>query len=530
MIAPLARALAPGGRLIAIHSHGHDPGLEIIQRIWPGEEPFTTDRHALLRATKAELGSAGRDLNFGAYADARSLFRYDMHTLPSEISETIGTSTLFAAWNAAIYVAQIEDQRLSEAISSGAYLDATRVGAAASMAACGSGTNRTSSRASGISADGHARRCAWLPVERLLDRAVAARRRSPDRRCAACSIPARTVFVNNPPSVTHHDIVAACSAAGWRGLRAGAACRRPPSGQLHPRQRLPARGWPARPVSDQILLLGGDVAAPGGPVRQCVRTAGHRGRRAARHQPRSRLPAIRKVIRGSPRRHWKPRCRPRSSWLGQRGLEVSLVTQFGFEADPILALDRGAAGTAASSVRCGSAWPDRRACATLAKYAVRCGIGASLRALAHRHAAFARILTEASPAALIEALAERHRAGRAGRTAHVRLWRRAPDCGMDGGNAGLTKSRGDAAIAGLRVGRLAGGGFLHGAERSDVGVSTTLKWYRACVRTAGLSTHETVSGLRYSPRRDKARCRDGPGAQSAALKTQLTAMLTAQPE
>jgi hypothetical protein len=80
----------------------------------------------LLRATKAELGSAGRDLNFGAYADARSLFRYDMHTLPSEISETIGTSTLFAAWNAAVYVAQIEDQRLSEAISSGAYLEATK--------------------------------------------------------------------------------------------------------------------------------------------------------------------------------------------------------------------------------------------------------------------------------------------------------------------------------------------------------------------------------------------------------------------
>jgi SAM-dependent methyltransferase len=126
VVAPLARALAPGGRLIAIHSHGDDPGLEIIRRIWPDENPFTTDRHALLRATKAELGSAGRDLNFGAYADARSLFRYDMHTLPSEISETIGTSTLFAAWNAAVYVAQIEDQRLSEAISSGAYLDATK--------------------------------------------------------------------------------------------------------------------------------------------------------------------------------------------------------------------------------------------------------------------------------------------------------------------------------------------------------------------------------------------------------------------
>src|ERR1700747_2267084 len=69
VVAPLARSLAPGGRLIAIHSHGHDPGLEIIQKVWPGEDPFTSDRHALLRATKTELGSAGRELNFGAYAD-----------------------------------------------------------------------------------------------------------------------------------------------------------------------------------------------------------------------------------------------------------------------------------------------------------------------------------------------------------------------------------------------------------------------------------------------------------------------------
>ncbi|MDE2513510.1 MAG: hypothetical protein KGL22_05340, partial [Alphaproteobacteria bacterium] len=126
VIAPLARALAPGGRLIGIHSHGNDPGLEIIQKIWPGEDPFLHDRHQLLRAVKAELGNNGRDLNFNAYADTRSIFRYEMHTLPSEISESIGTSTLFAAWNAAIYVAQIEDHRLSEVIGSTAYLDATR--------------------------------------------------------------------------------------------------------------------------------------------------------------------------------------------------------------------------------------------------------------------------------------------------------------------------------------------------------------------------------------------------------------------
>jgi SAM-dependent methyltransferase len=125
VLAPLARALAPGGRLIGIHSHGDDPGLEIVRKVWPGESPFTTDRHTLLRATKTALGHDARDLNFNTYADARALFRYGMHTLPTEISATIGTSTLFAAWNAAIYVAQIEDERLSEAVVSGRWLEAT---------------------------------------------------------------------------------------------------------------------------------------------------------------------------------------------------------------------------------------------------------------------------------------------------------------------------------------------------------------------------------------------------------------------
>jgi len=126
VIAPLARAIGSGGRLIGIQSHGHDPGMEIIQKVWPGDNPFMHDRHQILKAVKQELGPAGRDLNFNAYADNRSLFRYVMHTLPSEISESIGTSTLFAAWNAAIYVAQVEDDRLGNAVAEGRYIEATR--------------------------------------------------------------------------------------------------------------------------------------------------------------------------------------------------------------------------------------------------------------------------------------------------------------------------------------------------------------------------------------------------------------------
>jgi hypothetical protein len=125
IVTPLVRALRPGGRLIGIHSHGHDPGIEIIDQLWPGDDPFKTDRYAILREVKRELGSAVRHYNFNASSDARSIFRYRMHTLPDEVSGPIGTSTLFAAWNAAIYVAQVEDNRLSEVVRDGSYLEAT---------------------------------------------------------------------------------------------------------------------------------------------------------------------------------------------------------------------------------------------------------------------------------------------------------------------------------------------------------------------------------------------------------------------
>ena len=126
VLAPLVRSLAPGGRLLTIQSCGNDPGLEIIQKLWPGENPFQVDRHALLKALKTELGREARDFSLASPGDEKSIFRYQMHTLPSEIGDRIGTSTLFAAWNAAIYVNQIEDERLDAVVTNGAYLDATQ--------------------------------------------------------------------------------------------------------------------------------------------------------------------------------------------------------------------------------------------------------------------------------------------------------------------------------------------------------------------------------------------------------------------
>ena len=126
VVTPLARALAPNGRLIGIHSMGNDPGMEIVEAIWPGQNPFTVSRQEILEAVKIELGDESANYNFSAGSNIDSLFNYEMHTLPNEIDSSIGTSTLLAAWNAATYVAQVEDDRLEAAMREDNYISATR--------------------------------------------------------------------------------------------------------------------------------------------------------------------------------------------------------------------------------------------------------------------------------------------------------------------------------------------------------------------------------------------------------------------
>jgi hypothetical protein len=125
VLAPLVRALGPAGRLLAVQSCGDDPALEMVREVWPDEEPFKVNRHELIKVLRDELGRDARNYNFISGSDAKSVFRYEMHTLPSEVQQSIGTSTLFAAWNASIYVSQIEDERLEPVITSGEYLQLT---------------------------------------------------------------------------------------------------------------------------------------------------------------------------------------------------------------------------------------------------------------------------------------------------------------------------------------------------------------------------------------------------------------------
>lgn len=123
VVAPLARALAPGGLLIGVQAAGDDPGMEIIHGVWPDEKPFLHSGADVVAEAERQLEGESA-LTFPDLEEA--IFRFSLHTMPSEEAAHIGTSSVVAAWNAATYVAQIDETRLADAMSTGIYLDATR--------------------------------------------------------------------------------------------------------------------------------------------------------------------------------------------------------------------------------------------------------------------------------------------------------------------------------------------------------------------------------------------------------------------
>lgn len=125
VLAPIARALARNGRLVVVQSTGHDPGMEIVRRIWPNDEPFATPRHTLIRELDRQLNGDGVQFHFEHADDAQALFTYNMHAMPNEVTNRLTTSTALAAWNAAVYVAQIDDERVAAAMAEGDYLGVT---------------------------------------------------------------------------------------------------------------------------------------------------------------------------------------------------------------------------------------------------------------------------------------------------------------------------------------------------------------------------------------------------------------------
>ena len=400
IVTPLVKALRPGGRLIGIHSHGKDPGIEIIDQVWPGDDPFKTDRYAILRQVKHELGSAARHYNFNASSDARSIFRYHMHTLPDEVSGPIGTSTLFAAWNAAIYVAQIEDVRLSEVVRDGRYLEATdrvlkkhgglwfndETYVISRRRACRDG--RTCTGASDPAIRRYLRRC-WRALPSRSPRAAI--------NCSSCAIISQPAPMSPSPSCPATIIAtmskprprcaapasircrispraksprARCSTISWRGLRGEAEVSAHTADR---RRRRAAKG----PFKSSLDVGGSGLIEAHGIASLSV--AGH-----PEGHPYLAAADVFKVLEA-----WR-------DWGAKTGIRVDVMTQFCFESAPILewigALDSRGIDLPVIVGLAGPATP-----ATLTKFALRCGVGNSMRALRGQISRFGRLLTDTGP-------------------------------------------------------------------------------------------------------------------------------------
>jgi len=153
---------------------------------------------------------------------------------------------------------------------------------------------------------------------------------------------------------------------------------------------------------DRILVIGGDRAKPAGPYDSSL---GVMQTGVFQKAGISRM-AVAGFPEGNPNipeATLDQSLAAKVKFARESGLELSVVTQFCFKADPIVEWlrrvhDRGIE----LPVRVGLAGP--AGLMTLARYAVRCGIGNSLHVLTE-HPSFARLLTEKGPEPIIRGLA-----------------------------------------------------------------------------------------------------------------------------
>ena len=112
VIEPMIRALKSKGKLLTIHASGKDPANEIIRKIWPKEDPFPSLGNSIISYLKKNLD---KDLLSSLSFGEKRIIKCKLRALPTEISGGIATSLVFSAWNASIYVNQMDDDKVMKA-------------------------------------------------------------------------------------------------------------------------------------------------------------------------------------------------------------------------------------------------------------------------------------------------------------------------------------------------------------------------------------------------------------------------------
>ncbi len=153
---------------------------------------------------------------------------------------------------------------------------------------------------------------------------------------------------------------------------------------------------------DRVLIIGGDRAKPAGPYDSSLAVM--------RSGVFQRVGITRVSIGGFPEgnphipeRVLNEALEAKIKFARQEGLRLSIITQFCFKSEPVIEWVRGVRARGMDvPVRVGLAGP--AGLLTLMRYAVRCGIGNSLRVLSE-NPSFAKVLVERGPEPIIRGLA-----------------------------------------------------------------------------------------------------------------------------
>jgi len=234
--------------------------------------------------------------------------------------------------------------------------------------------------------------------------------------CAGYLDPGTEIFISQPMGQPYHGAVALAARLRRAGFRPVPHVTARALASVSALDDYLARATGEAGV-EHVLVVGGDRDRPAGPFDSslAVLCTGS----LQRH-------GIRKLsVGGYPEGHpaigpkaLRDALRSKRELARENGLELQVVTQFTFDAAPIVAWTRGVAALGVP-VRVGLAGP--ASITTLLKFAARCGIGNSVRVLRSRSDSIIRLITEAGPETVIRDLARGAEAGEA-RFAGVHLY------------------------------------------------------------------------------------------------------------
>jgi len=154
----------------------------------------------------------------------------------------------------------------------------------------------------------------------------------------------------------------------------------------------------------QVLAVAGDIAEPGGELHSALEILesgvldkyGVRRIGVAGH-PEGHPSVSEAVLRDALRR--------KNAYARNTGATVYIATQFTFAADPVIAWEKSF-GNDIGELPIVVGLPGLASAKTLLKYAMECGIGASLQAFRKRYASLSKLLMVSTPEETIAALAE----------------------------------------------------------------------------------------------------------------------------